>query len=66
MKLGISKKEVIQVISDVGHTSSYLQADNQFGCPIWEKWLPHMKRHGWVIKSQSITMEQSNICILQL
>ena len=33
--LGMSRREVIQTISDIGQTKSYVQADNQFYYLIW-------------------------------
>ena len=49
--LGMSRREVIQTISDIGQASSYFQSENHLDCLIWGKQLPNLKRHGRVIKS---------------
>ena len=61
----MSRREVIQMISDIGQASSYVQEDNHLDCLIWVKWLPNMKRHGQVINSQAMTTERSHICVSQ-
>ena len=55
--LGMSRKDTIQVISDIGQENSYVQSDNHLNDLIPEKQLPNMKRHGWVIKAQEKTTE---------
>ena len=55
--LGMSRKEVIQVISDIGQASYYLQAYKHLDSLIKEKWLPSLKRSGWVMQSQATTTE---------
>ena len=55
--LGMSRKDTIQVISDIGQENSYVQSDNHLNYLIPEKQLPNMKRHGWVIKAQARTTE---------
>ena len=42
--IGMSRKKVIQVISDIGQTNFFDQADNQLDYLIWEKRLAHLKR----------------------
>ena len=63
--LGMSMKEVIQIISDIGQENSYVQADNHLDYLIQEKRLKNMKRHGRVIKYHETTMERSYICVSQ-
>ena len=57
--IGMSRREVIQTISDIGKASSYVQAENHLNYLIREKRLPNLKWHGRVIKSQEMTIEQS-------
>ena len=63
--LGISRKEMIQAISDIVQASYYVQAENHLGYLIREKWVPNLKRHGQVIKAQETTTERSQICVSQ-
>ena len=56
-ELGMSRKEVIQGMSYMGQSSSYVQADNHLDHLIWEKRLPNLKRHGRLIKYQATNME---------
>ena len=65
MNLDISRKEVIQVISDIGQSDSYVQVDNHYDYLIWEERLPNPNRHERVIKYHMTTMEQSHICVLR-
>ena len=51
--LGMSGREAIQTISDIGKACYYVQAENNLNCLIQEKLLPNLKRHGRVIKSQA-------------
>ena len=53
--LGMSRNEVIQVISDIGQANSYVQEENHLYYLIWEKRLPNLRRHGRVIKYQATT-----------
>ena len=57
--LGVSRREVIQKISDIGQVSYYYQAENHLDNPIREKRLTNLKRHGQAIKSQATTTERS-------
>ena len=50
INLDISTKEMIQVISDIGQTDSYVQAENHYVYLILEERLPNPNRHGRVIK----------------
>ena len=43
---GISSKDLIQVISEIGQTNYFVLAENQLDCLIQEEWLPNMNRHG--------------------
>ena len=51
--IGMSRRGVIQTISDIGKACSYVQAEIHLDCIIREKRLPNLKRHGRVIKSQA-------------
>ena len=53
--LGMLRKEVIQVISDIGQTKSFVQADNQFKYLVRAKWMTCFKRLEWVVKAQATT-----------
>ena len=46
--LGVSMKEVIPVISDIGKSHSYVQGKNNLDFLIWEDQLPNLKRH-WIL-----------------
>ena len=48
-KLGISRKEVIQVISELVQEKSFVQADNHLDYLIHAKRLTHLKRLGRVV-----------------
>ena len=63
--LGMSRREVIHTISDIGQASYYVQAENHLYYLIWENQLANLKRHRRVIKSQSKTMELLHICVSQ-
>ena len=63
--LGMSRKEVIQVISDIGQENLYIQAENHLDLIIRKNWLPNMKRLGRVIKSQTTATELFQICVSQ-
>ena len=63
--LGVSRRKVIQKISDIGQVSYYDQAENHLYNPIQEKRLTNMKRRGRVIKAQATTTEQSQIYMSQ-
>ena len=47
--LGMSRKEVIQVISEIGQAKSFVQAENHLYYLIWAKRLTHLKRLGRVV-----------------
>ena len=63
--LGMSRKEVIQVISKLGQEKLFVQAENQLDYLIREKRLTHLKRLGRVVSSQAMTSEKSQICVSQ-
>ena len=53
--LGVTRREVIQTISDIGQASSFVQDVNHLDYLIWYNCLPNMERHGRVIKYQATT-----------
>ena len=55
--LGMSRKEVIQVISNTGKEKFFVQAENYLEYLIQEKRLTHLKRLGLVVKSWATTIE---------
>ena len=57
--LWVSRKAVIQVISDLGQAKSFVQADNHLYYLIQVKRLTHLKRLGRVVAAQATTTEQS-------
>ena len=63
--LGISRKEVIQVISDIGKANYFFQAENHLECIIRAKGLTHLKRRGRTVRSQTTTIERSQIFVSQ-
>ena len=63
--LGMSRKEVIQVISELGQAKSFVQAENNFDYLIRAKWLTHLKRLGRVVSAQATTTKQSQIFVSQ-
>ena len=63
--LGMSSKEVIQVISDLGQAKLFVQAENHLDYLIWEKRLTHLKRLGRVVSAQAKTTKQSHISVSQ-
>ena len=54
--LGISRKEVIQVISELGQSKSFVQAENHLDYLIWAKWMTHLKRLERVVSDQATTI----------
>ena len=46
MNLGMSRKEVIHVISDIGQAKSFVQAENHLDYLIQAKRMTHLKRLG--------------------
>ena len=63
--LGMSRKEVIQVISELGQAKSFVQAENHLDYLIRAKRLTHLKRLGRVVSAQATTTERSQICVSQ-
>ena len=53
--LGMSRKEVIQVISELGQAKSFVQAENRLDYLIQAKRLTHLKRIGRVVAAQATT-----------
>ena len=62
---GMSRKEVIQIISDLGHSKLLVQADNHLDYLIRSKRLTHLKRQGQVVKYQATNAERSQIFVSQ-
>ena len=56
--LGMSRKEVIQVISDIGQSKWFVQAENHLDYLIQTKRLTHLKMIGRVVKSHAMITEQ--------
>ena len=63
--LGIPRKEVIQVISDLGQAKSFVQAENHLDYLIRAKRLTYLKRLERVVSAQANTTERSQICVPQ-
>ena len=59
--LGMSRKEVIQVISEIGQEKFFVQAENHLDYLIQAKRLTHLKRLGRVVSAQVTTTERSQI-----
>ena len=64
-KIGMSRKEVIQVISELGREKSFVQAENHLDYLIQAKRLTHLKSLGRVVSAQATTTERSQICASQ-
>ena len=63
--IGMSRKEVIQLISELSWTKSFIQADNHLDYLIRVKWLIHLKRLGRAVETQATTTELSHIFVSQ-
>ena len=63
--LGMSRKEVIQVISELGQAKLFVQAVNHLDYLIRKKRLKHLKRPGKVVASQATLTELSHIFVSQ-
>ena len=63
--LGMPRKEVIQVTSELGQGKSFVQSENHLDYLILEKRLTHLKRLGRVVSAQATTTERSQICVSQ-
>ena len=59
--LGMSRKEVIQVISELGQAKLFVQAENHLDYLIRAKRMTRLKRLGRVVSSQATTTERSQI-----
>ena len=53
--LGMSRKEVIHVISELGQAKSFFRAENHLYYLIWAKRLTSLKRLGRVVSDQATT-----------
>ena len=62
---GMSRKEVIQVISEIGQEKSFVQSENHLGYLIQANRLTHLKRLGRVVSAQTNTTERSHFCVSQ-
>ena len=63
--LGVSWKEVIQVVSELVQTKSYVQMENHLDYLIRAKRLTRLKRNGRVVAAQATTTQWSHICVSQ-
>ena len=63
--LGMSRKEVVQIISELGQANSFVQAENHLYYLIWAKRLTRLKRLGRLVSAQAMTTERSHICVSQ-
>ena len=63
--LGMSGKEVIQVITELGQANLFVQADNHLDYLIRAKRLTHLKSLGRVVSAQATTTELSQIFLSQ-
>ena len=61
--LGMSRKEVIQVISELGQARSFVQSDNHLDYLIRAKRLKHLKSLGRAVSAQATTTKPSHICV---
>ena len=65
VNLGMSRKELIQVISELDQAKSFVKAENHLDYLIRAKRLTHLKRLGRVVSYQATTTERSQICVSQ-
>ena len=63
--LGMSRKEVIQFISEIGQAKLFVQTENYLDYLIREKRLTYLKRIGRVVSARATTTERSQICVSQ-
>ena len=61
----MSRKEVIQVISELGQEKLFVQSDNHMDYLIQAKRLTHFKSLGRVVAAQTTTIELSQIYVSQ-
>ena len=61
--LSMSRKEVVKVVSEIGQSYSYVQADNHWDYLVLEESLTNIKMHGQVITAQTATLGLSQICV---
>ena len=62
---GMSRKEAIQVISELSQEESFAQAENNLDCLLWSKLMTPLKRLGRVVAAQERTIERSHIFVSQ-
>ena len=58
VNLGISRKEAIQVISELGQAKLFVQEENHLDYLIRVKRMQHLKRLGRVVSAQAMTTER--------
>ena len=63
--LGMSRKEVIEVISELGQSKFFVQAYNHLDYIIRVERLTHLKRLERLVSAQATTKELSHICVSQ-
>ena len=63
--LGKSRKEVIQVISELIQAKSFAQEQNHLDYLIWAKRLTHLGRLGRLVADHTMTKERSHIFVSQ-
>ena len=63
--LGISRKEVIQVISELDQEKLIVQAENHLYYLIKAKRMTHLKRLGRVVEAQATTTKEPDNCVSQ-
>ena len=59
----MSRKKLIQFISDLGQANLLVQAYNHLEYLLREKRLTHLKMLGRVVADQATNTEQSQICV---
>ena len=63
--LGMSRKEVIHIISELVQEKLFVQSENHLDYLIQAKRLTHLKRLGTMVSAQETTTERSHICVSQ-
>ena len=58
---GVTRKEAIQIIIDLGQARSYKSAENHLDYLIRANKLMHLKRHGRIVSAQGTTSERCQI-----
>ena len=63
--MGLSRKECIRLVMDVGQFGSFKKAENHYDYLIRAKLLPNLKRNGRIVTSQATTTERCAITVSQ-